>query len=278
MAEDIKGLTTIDKVKDVFHGKEVFTAEEWEAFVDELKGAITEGVVEHREAIIKMKWQIGDVLISYEAKLSEEVVTRVISEIHISRTEIFRCLSFRRKFPTLDKLWENCPEGKNISWHKLVNNYIDFQVPKPILPVEEKYDDWGLIDWWMKNKVHVLRIKDRNTSFSLIVRQEKRKAEHVEPIKELFKEICALYIKLKKWDEKDISGENWNRMHRAVKTLLENAHGDKEKVKKAIRWCHEKYLGSQIDWTLETVIKKYPEAVRQVSPFEKYTKPKGDRR
>lgn len=59
-----------------------------------------------------------------------------------------------------------------------------------------------------------------------------------------------------------------------IRELLEKAKYDTAKVKKAILWCNEQYAGSKVDWTLETVVKKFAEAVRNVAPWEKFVEKK----
>jgi len=252
----------LEVVKKELNAREVFTDEAWEHLIDELRDIIVEGVTGVRERVIEMKWQIGDRLLEEGEEKITPLLKRVSVEIRLSERDLWHCLAFRKKYPTLKEMWDTVPEGKNISWHKLVNNYIDFQIPKPELPIDDKYDDWGIIEWWKKKNPGILHLRDRNSGFTLIIREAKIRAEMIQPIKVLYEELTKFYIQRKKWNEKDLGHDDYNRIHRALKQLLEKAKGDKEKVKKAISWCYVKYRGSQIDWVLETVIKKYPEAMK----------------
>ncbi|MCK4359119.1 MAG: hypothetical protein KAW92_10350 [Candidatus Cloacimonetes bacterium] len=56
-----------------------------------------------------------------------------------SEQDIKRCSHFRKKYPDLDEL----PEGKAISWHKIVNKYL------PAPSEEKSMQEWIKI---LKNK------------------------------------------------------------------------------------------------------------------------------
>lgn len=258
----------LEVVKQAFDGKEVFTDEQYESFVEDLKDIVTEGVTAVREKVIETKWEIGDRLFKEESKLTNELVQRVALEIHIGERDLQYCLAFRKKYPDLKDMWQRLPEGKNISWHKLINSYIDFTMPKPEMPVEEKFDEWGITDWWRKQKnLLLLKIKSKHDAFTLLVRPAKvAKADEVkmsEGIGLVYTEITNYYIGLKGWKKKDLDRNDYGRIHKAIKMMLEKANFDKEKVIQAVKWCYMKYKDSpHIDWTIETVLKKYPEALK----------------
>ena len=52
-----------------------------------------------------------------------------------------------------------------------------------------------------------------------------------------------------------------------MRQLLLKAKGDIEKIKRAIDWVDTR---DYIEWSLETVVKKYAEAVKPVAAYEKY--------
>jgi hypothetical protein len=258
----------VEVVKKIFAGTEVFSQEEYDSLIEDLKDILTEGVTAVRERVIETKWEIGDRLLREEGKLNKESVCRVTLAIHVSERELQFCLAFRKKYPKLKEMWERLPEGKNISWHKLVHNYIDFSLPKLEIPVEEKFDEWGLTDWWQKQKgLIILRIKSKQGAFALLVRvakiAEADKAKMSEKINEVYEEITNFYIGVKKWKKTDLDRNDYGRIRKAIKAMLEKANFDKEKVIDAIKWCYIKYKDApHIDWTIETVLKKYPEAVK----------------
>jgi hypothetical protein len=223
-----------------------------------------------------MKWYLGDRLLEEgQEVLTEEVVSKIGVELRIGRSDLFYCLAFRKKFPRLETLWEQAPEGKNISWHKLVNHYIDFTVPKPEIPVEEMGDKFGLLEWWNEQKdLGMLRLTDKEYPFTLIIKVDKGAKTLLLPHlgdKGTYKELGEYYITLKKWNPEDLNRNDYSRMNRALKELLEKSRYDKEKVKRAIAWCDKQY-GTKFEWGLETVVKKFAEAVRPIKEYEKYLK------
>lgn len=268
---------TVKEVQEQFGGHEVIPENEFEELVEDCKCIITESVTNVRQSVIECKWEIGNRLFESGEERIRPYLNRLAIEIHLGERDLYHCLAFRRKYPDLKQMWNDLPEGKNISWHKLINNYVDFEMPKPVMPVEEKFDEWGITDWWQKQKsLTCLRIKSKQGSFTLVVRTARVKKEEESvrkgTLNDQYKEISEYYIKLKKWDVKDLDRADYGRMYKAIKVMLEKAKYDKSKVLRAIKWCHDKYLGSQIDWTMETVLKKYPEACRPVNPMEKYMK------
>jgi hypothetical protein len=277
MSETGTGIVEVDVVKKKFSAKEVMPEERWESLVEDCKDIVTEHVVRSREAIIEMKWHLGDRLLEEGVEvLTEEIVGRLGEELKISRTDLFRCVAFRRKFPNLDILWKTAPEGKNISWHKLVHNYIDFTTPKLEVPTEEMKDTFGLIKWWSTHAdIHAIRLTDPEHGFSLMVKKDK--AMPIEPktnAREIYKELGEYYVKLKRWNPDDLNSNDYARMNRALKELLNKAGSNKDKVKQAIKWCHDNY-GVKLEWSLETVVKKFADAVRPVKAYEKYMEKKG---
>lgn len=272
-SEEVKAIAIIEQAKKVFGGTELIPEDEIATIIEDCKAIITESVTVVREKIIEMKWELGDRLFKAGENRIRPLLTRVSKEINLCERDLYRCLEFRKKFSSLNEMWERLPEGKNISWHKLINKYIDFEMPKPAIPVEDKFDEFGLCEWWKKQQnLKILRLKDKNTPLALIIRPAKIEPEKITPLKMLYQEITDYFISLKKWDKNDLDRGDYNRMHRAIKQLVEKSKCDKEKVKRAIKWCHEQYRGSGIDWTLETVLKKYPAAVKPIDPMEKYLK------
>jgi hypothetical protein len=270
------GEVTIVEAKEKLTAKEVMPEERWNSLIEDCREIICEHIVRSREAVIEMKWHLGDRLLEEGEEAISHVIQRVSEELKMSQTDLWYCLAFRKRFSRLEELWEKAPEGKNISWHKLVNHYINFTTPKPEVPVEEKEDTFGLIEWWKEQgDLQSIWLVSKSADFKVLVKkgkQEKIKPEVKQGMRDTYYELDHYYIKLKRWDNKDLSRNDYARMHRSLKELLEKAKLDKEKVKKAIKWCHDNY-GTRLEWSLETVCKKYAEAQREIKPHEKYLKP-----
>lgn len=269
-------LVTAESVKQAVKGKAVMPPERWDSLIEDCKEIIVEHVTRTREAIIEMKWHLGDRLMEEGEEEISQVLQRIAEELHVGERDLWYCLAFRKKFPRLEEVWQKAPEGKNISWHKLCNHYIDFTMPKPEIPVEEQRDKWGLMEWWATQPdLAVLRLVNKDLPFTLVVRVDKKGPALPEKqmhLRDVYKELGEYYIALKKWDSKDLDRGDYGRMNRALKQLLEKAKFDKDKVKHAIKWCAEQYVEGRVDWTLETVVKKYAEAVRPVKDYEKFVK------
>lgn len=63
------------------------------------------------------------------------------------------------------------------------------------------------------------------------------------------------YIKLKGWKEENLKSDDYARIHSAIKKLLLKADNDEIAIS-AIQWVsQQKYC----DWTMETVVKKFPD-------------------
>lgn len=97
---------------------------------EELKGIITESVFESRWALISGYHQTGKLILEHESKFPPGIdpIEAISHATKQSRKTIQRCILFARKFPDLDDL----PGGKNISWHKIVNDLLpENKKPKP---------------------------------------------------------------------------------------------------------------------------------------------------
>ena len=96
-------------------------------WLEELKAIIVEGIFNSRISLIEMKWRIGEHI---EAKKKEikpiDLIEKASQKLRMSKTDMYYCWQFYRKYPEKDfpTVLEKLPEGKNISWHKLVNFYL----------------------------------------------------------------------------------------------------------------------------------------------------------
>ena len=104
----------------------LITAEWFQVLISDCKDTIIERRCIIAEELIKMKWEIGDRILqdveSFErANLyGRQIIVTVSKALDCSEREIYRCIQFRKKYPDLTIL----PEGKAITWHKIVNIYL----------------------------------------------------------------------------------------------------------------------------------------------------------
>jgi len=105
--------------------------EEWyELLVDDCKAIITEAVFTSRWALVEGYHQLGERIVTetnFDRKeiYAKKILTRVSISIGVPERTLYRAVQFYEKYPSLD----NVPEGKNISWHKIVHKYLP--TPKP---------------------------------------------------------------------------------------------------------------------------------------------------
>jgi hypothetical protein len=266
--------------KETFEGTQVLSNESYLALLEDLMDLVKETVVNLRFETIMCKWHIGDRIIKEfeDAGIKEYIVIvkRLAKDLKISECELYRCIEFRTKFPDHKKMWDELPEGKNISWNKIKECYLP---DKPLsrlalaFPHMDSLDEWGLVKWWEEqpDKGFVLYIKDPKYKTKLKVSVLNVKEEQITPLKEAFKMITEYYIILKKWDRKDMDASDYARIHKCTRRLLLKSRGDIEKIKQAMTFVSNQ---GYMEWTMETVEKKYPDAVRVVQPYEKYIKPR----
>lgn len=92
---------------------------------DDLKGIYTEGVYHSRWTLIETYHKVGARILNdnnfiKHAQGNGEVLSQVTFLTGIKERELYRAIQFYDKYPSLDLL----PDGKNISWHKIVNNLL----------------------------------------------------------------------------------------------------------------------------------------------------------
>lgn len=114
-------------------------AEWYDNLVEECKAVITETIYVSRQALIEGKHQVGELICtnsnfkkmqgSRKANLQQ-----LFEDIGIGKTDGYACVAFYEKFPNLSSGLEKFKEQKNISWSKIVNNYLP-------LKKEEEHED-----------------------------------------------------------------------------------------------------------------------------------------
>ena len=95
----------------------------YNTLIEECQAIIGETVFIARDTVIKGKWMLGERVLQ-EKRIEEKDIPTVGKDIGISKTELYNCIQFYKKFPDLDKFLSGVPEQKNISWHKIVHLYL----------------------------------------------------------------------------------------------------------------------------------------------------------
>jgi len=123
---------------------EIQNQEWYQVLVDECRAIITEAVFTWRWAKVEGYWRTGERIRQdcprhkkgehYQGKL-DKLLSDLRVSVGISEATLWRAVALYDKYPSLDQI----PEGKNISWNKLITLYLpEPKVEIPKLP-EGKY-------------------------------------------------------------------------------------------------------------------------------------------
>jgi len=133
-----------------------FIEEPWyQNIVEDIRASITEILYIRQIETIRLKWEIGNTIFMARKYIEKygsledaknNVIRQLSKDVGISERELYRCLAFREKFDSFEEIEQKFP--KNISWHKLVNQYVDFEFPRPVLDILIFPDEFGLLRWW----------------------------------------------------------------------------------------------------------------------------------
>jgi len=100
---------------------ELVSQERYQALVDECKSIITEAVFTSRWALVEGYWNVGKRI---RKELPQKGITKALQDlgvdIGVSSTTLWYAVQFYDRYKRLDKV----PEGKNISWNKLITKYL----------------------------------------------------------------------------------------------------------------------------------------------------------
>lgn len=107
------------------------------SLVEDCKAIITEAVFTSRWALVEGYHQLGERIVTDDnfKKFSKGNLTSLsdlIKNLEVSQATVYRAIAFYEKYPSLDSV----PEGKNISWNKIVTKYLPSpkSSPTPDLP------------------------------------------------------------------------------------------------------------------------------------------------
>jgi N6-adenosine-specific RNA methylase IME4 len=109
----------------------------YQSLVDDCKAIITEAVFTSRWALVEGYHQLGQRIATDEsyqeyAKGNRSSVQDLARKLSTSPRSLYYAIQFYEKYPSLDGV----PEGKNISWNKLLTKYLPDQrnIETPELP------------------------------------------------------------------------------------------------------------------------------------------------
>lgn len=105
---------------------EIVKADWYQSLLEDIKSALTEGVHNARWTLIQTYHLVGRRILEEKENFDraglygQRLCNAVAQSLGKSKSTIFKAVQFAEKFPTLDAL----PEGKNISWSKVVKHYL----------------------------------------------------------------------------------------------------------------------------------------------------------
>jgi hypothetical protein len=108
--------------------------------IEDCKTIIVETSFASRWAIVEGYWNLGqrlreDMNLEKYSREKPELLKRVAESLNISERTLYYSMQFYDKFPDLSML----PEGKDVSWKKIVTKYLpEAREGKPSLPREFK--------------------------------------------------------------------------------------------------------------------------------------------
>lgn len=111
-----------------------FKNQDWYvSLIEDCASIIVEKEFEHRISLIEGYHQLGHRILQDADKFqlgTEEAVQEVALSIKKSRRTIMYAVKFAKQFPNLDML----NEGKNLTWTKVIRNYLTEQTEEEVLP------------------------------------------------------------------------------------------------------------------------------------------------
>jgi len=102
-------------------GQDLIKNEKYYALVDEIRSTITEAVTTSRWVLVEGYWIIGKLIREYfiEGQLTKQLQGLAV-DVGMSERILWYALQFYDKYPDLNTV----PEGKNITWNKIITKYL----------------------------------------------------------------------------------------------------------------------------------------------------------
>lgn len=107
-------------------GKEIIKNDWYDELVKDCQSIITETVFNSRWALVEGYHQLGERILEDELKIKKggsslrDTLQGLAKLLNTSERTLYYSVEFVRKYPKLDKV----PEGKNISWNKIITKYL----------------------------------------------------------------------------------------------------------------------------------------------------------
>jgi len=140
----------------------------YQALIEELRATMVETIFNSRMEVLKGKWLVGQ---SIENAIEDfgraeiygsKINSLLARDLNWSEREIARCRQFYRKyeFPSWEQAISKLPGGKNISWHKIVVQYL----PEDSTKTKETK---RYISCLLNEKEKIIYIKDKYKQYKI---------------------------------------------------------------------------------------------------------------
>ena len=94
--------------------------DELQSLIDDCRSIYVEHDFISRWARVELYHKVGERIYKSPFRNKPEVFVTVTQQTGIKQRNLYRAIQFYEKFPDLNSL----PEGKNVSWHKICNEYL----------------------------------------------------------------------------------------------------------------------------------------------------------
>jgi len=124
--------------------KEIYQKEWYQSLIDDCKSIITEAVFTSRWALVEGYWNLGeridtDINFKKYAKGNYSSLQDLAKNLETSERTLYYSIQFYRTYPDINTL----PEGKNITWNKLITKYLPKGKEKPFQFDPKVYNIWN---------------------------------------------------------------------------------------------------------------------------------------
>lgn len=113
-----------------------YLSEDWyKSIVTDCKAIVTERLYRSRQEVIEGWHEVGERILTdpnYKkfAHGNGEIKKQLANDIGASVQTLYKAIQFYETFPELYNALQTFDEGKNISWHKIVKNYLPADTEK----------------------------------------------------------------------------------------------------------------------------------------------------
>jgi len=108
--------------------------EHYNLLVDEIQSTIKEAIFRSRQELIEGHWMVGKLIREYANGEVTNLLHDLAGDVGLSERLLWYSLKCYDVYPDLGRL----PEGKNISWNKLVTKYLTESPKEPKLQPVDK--------------------------------------------------------------------------------------------------------------------------------------------